>query len=41
MTWLTTFIVLSIFYGSGAVVCYTADNGHCGDRDETSIEAEK
>ena len=30
MTWLTILIVLSILYGSGAVVCYTADDGHCG-----------
>ena len=29
MTFLTTLIVLAVMYGTGAVVCYTAETGTC------------
>jgi hypothetical protein len=29
MSLLTTIIVLAIFYGSGAIVCHTAETGTC------------
>jgi hypothetical protein len=29
MSLLTTIIVLAIFYGSGAVLCHTAETGAC------------
>lgn len=41
MTFLTTIIVLSLFYGAGTIACFASDTGHCGDRDQTEISQEK
>ena len=40
MSFITTMIVLAIFYGSGAVVCHTADDGACKSDQQLSNQVE-
>ena len=37
MSILTTFIILSLFYGGGATLCYNADDGNCGKDEQITM----